>query len=156
MIDKLCSLLCLVTEAIERLCYALPSLPALSKLEEKRGLFAVSMMSKEELIDYKSRSSSQALSCQDLIGTSNNQDLTPIYHCRYKHAVFPHSRAIAALVQAFANQDLEKAFDLYCQLRQDSMGAAAVTLSDRFMWQSLIEAACRKSRLSMALQVQYT
>ena len=60
---------------------------------------------------------------------------------------------MAALVQAFSSQDLEKAFDLYCQLRQDSAGAAAVTLSDRFMWQSLIEVACRKYRVDLALQV---
>lgn len=72
---------------------------------------------------------------------------------RHKRAVFPHSRAMAALVQAFANQNLDKAFELYCQLQQDSAGAAAVTLSDRFMWQSLIEASCRKSRLDIALQV---
>ena len=73
--------------------------------------------------------------------------------CRHKGAVFPHSRAMAALVQAFCYQDLDKAFDLYSQLQQDSAGAAAVTLSDRFMWQSLIEAACRKSQLDRALQV---
>ena len=72
---------------------------------------------------------------------------------RHKRAVFPHSRAMAALVQAFAHQNLDKAFELYCQLQQDSAGAAAVTLSDRFMWQSLIEAACRKARLDIALQV---
>lgn len=60
---------------------------------------------------------------------------------------------MAALVQAFCTKDLAKAFDLYCQLQQDSAGAAAVTLSDRFMWQSLIETACRKCRLDLALQV---
>lgn len=96
-----------------------------------------------------------SLSSEPPSSTARQHITLRIYEgCRYKRAVFPHSRAIAALVQVFSNHDLDKAFELYCQLRQDSAGAAAVTLSDRFMWQSLIEAACRKHRVDIALQVR--
>lgn len=74
--------------------------------------------------------------------------------CRHKRAVFPHARAMAALVQTFAlERDLDTAFQLYRQLQRDSVGAAAVTLSDRCMWQALIEVACRKQELPLALEV---
>ena len=67
--------------------------------------------------------------------------------------MFPHARAMAALVQAYATEDLDQALDLYIQLQQDSVGIAAVTLSNRYMWQCLIEAACWKKRLDVALKV---
>ena len=68
--------------------------------------------------------------------------------------MIPHARAMAALVQAFADWGkLDQAFMLYCELQRDSVGASAVTLSDRGMWQSLIETACRKKQLPLALQV---
>lgn len=73
--------------------------------------------------------------------------------CRNQKAVFPHARAMAALVQAYASEDLDQALHLYGQLQQDSVGVAAVTLSNRYMWQSLIEAACRKDKLDTALEV---
>ena len=68
--------------------------------------------------------------------------------------MIPHARAMAALVQAFAYLgELERAFMLYRELQRDSVGASAVTLSDRGMWQSLIETACRKKQLPLALKV---
>ena len=36
---------------------------------------------------------------------------------------------------------------------RDPAGAQALTMSDRFMWQSLMEVCCRKGRIAMALQV---
>jgi hypothetical protein len=67
--------------------------------------------------------------------------------------VFPHAHAVASLVQAFAHGNLDKAFTLYQELQRDSDEASAVTLSNRFMWQSLIESACRNRCLPLALQV---
>ena len=67
----------------------------------------------------------------------------------------PHAKAMAALVQAHATDDLDQALDLYAQLQQDSVGVAAVTMSNRYMWQSLIEAACRQRRLVVALRVSF-
>ena len=75
--------------------------------------------------------------------------------CRNKKAVFPHARAMAALVQAFAATDLDQAMRLYGELQKDSVGVAAVTLSNRYMWQSLIEAACRMGRMDIALKVPF-
>ena len=39
---------------------------------------------------------------------------------------------------------------------RDPAGAQALTMSDRFMWQSLMEVCCRKGRIAMALQVSLT
>ena len=39
------------------------------------------------------------------------------------------------------------------QVGRDPAGAQALTMSDRFMWQSLMEVCCRKGRIAMALQV---
>ena len=39
------------------------------------------------------------------------------------------------------------------QVGRDPAGAQALTMSDRFMWQSLMEVCCRKGRVAMALQV---
>lgn len=76
---------------------------------------------------------------------------------RRRRAVFPQARAMAALVQAFAaKEDLTTAFMLYRELQRDSVGAAAVTLSNRYMWQALIEVSCRKQQLPRALQVRCT
>ena len=74
--------------------------------------------------------------------------------CRNKRAVTPHARAMSALVQAYAATDLKQALHLYSELQKDSVGVAAVTLSNRYMWQSLIEAACRNHQLSAALRVR--
>ena len=69
--------------------------------------------------------------------------------------MIPHARAMAALVHAFAYLgELDRAFMLYNELQRDSVGASAVTLSDRSMWQSLIETACRKKQLPLALKVR--
>ena len=37
---------------------------------------------------------------------------------------------------------------------RDPAGAARLTLSDRHMWQSLLEACCRKGRITAALQAR--
>ncbi|KAK9831866.1 hypothetical protein WJX81_003174 [Elliptochloris bilobata] len=66
----------------------------------------------------------------------------------------PHLTAIGALVHSFAcSGDLDTAFRLYRQVRDDPEGAAAMTLTHRPMFQALIEAACRSDSTACALKV---
>ena len=40
------------------------------------------------------------------------------------------------------------------QVDRDPVGAARLTLSDRHMWQALLETCCRTGRIAAALQAQ--
>jgi hypothetical protein len=42
---------------------------------------------------------------------------------------------------------------MFAQVERDPVGAQALTMSDRTMWQSLMELCCRKGRTADALQV---
>ncbi|KAL4857943.1 Protein Rf1 [Chlorella vulgaris] len=71
------------------------------------------------------------------------------------HAQLPDEDALAALVQAFAtSSDLRSAAKYYKQLRRvGKVGLAAVAVSQRRMWEALIENNCRQHRVKQALQV---
>ncbi|KAL0019221.1 hypothetical protein WJX77_010459 [Trebouxia sp. C0004] len=68
--------------------------------------------------------------------------------------VFPSIGATAALVHAFAIvDDIHQCDRLYQQLQRDKRGLPGLTQSNRRMWESTIEAACRAGRTDWALQV---
>ena len=68
----------------------------------------------------------------------------------------PQPAALAALVTAFACRGrLKEALKIFRQLQQDPEGLASTTLgTSRTMWQSLIEVACRRCRVDLALEVR--
>ncbi|KAL4457635.1 hypothetical protein ABPG75_012500 [Micractinium tetrahymenae] len=70
-------------------------------------------------------------------------------------AQLPDAEALAALVQAFAAAgDLRSAAKYYKQLRRSGRsGLAAVSVSQRRMWELLIESYCRQNKVRQALQV---
>lgn len=69
--------------------------------------------------------------------------------------LIPQPAAIAALVTALACRGrLEEALQVFGQLQQDPAGLASTTLgTSRNMWQSLIEVACRRWCIDIALKV---
>ncbi len=71
-----------------------------------------------------------------------------------KRATIPRAAAVGALLHGFAaSGDLDKALQLYQQMKRDARGTAQLTLTARPTWAALIELCCRKGRTELALQV---
>ena len=71
-----------------------------------------------------------------------------------KRATIPRAAAVGALLHGFAaSGDLDKAMQLYQQMKRDVRGTAQLTMVGKPMWDALIESCCRKRRTELALQV---